>query len=218
MLIVGARGAAAQMMGGAGGNLVRGTVTAAGVDKLTLKTDTGETYDVVAGSNARIMKDRQPIKIGDFKIGDSVAAAGQLDAATKTLHALLVTAIDPEQEKKMREGLGKVYIAGKITAIDETKLTIERPDKVVQVIEVDENTSFKKGGRMAIGGGAGASGGSAAGGGGGESITLADFKVGDNVMGPGAVKDKIFVATQLNLIEQRQRRKPADAAPVVAPK
>ena len=48
--------------------------------------------------------------------------------------------------KKMKEDLGKVYITGKVTAIDDVKLTVMRPDGVSQVIEVDEGTSFKRGG------------------------------------------------------------------------
>ena len=210
--------AGAQVMSAAGGQLVRGTVTAVSAEKLTVKTETGEVYDVVAGSNSRLMKDRQPVKMTEFKVGESVFAAGQMDVATKTLHALIVSAVDAEQEKKMREGLGKVYIAGKITAIDGTKITVERPDKVVQVIEVDENTSFRKGGRIAMSGGGGAAG-VGAGAAGGESITLADFKVGDNVAGPGEVKGKTFVAKQLNLVEVRLRRGGGDGTTtLVVPK
>ncbi len=51
-------------------------------------------------------------------------AMGTLDAPTKTVHALFVTVMDAEQVKKLREGLGKVYITGKVTAIDDVKLTI----------------------------------------------------------------------------------------------
>src|SRR5438132_154868 len=69
-------------------------------------------------------------------------------------------------------------VAGKVKAINETKLTIARPDNQSQDIEVDENTSFKKGS---------------------ESVTLADIKVGDFVFGPGEVKDGTFVSKQLNI-------------------
>ena len=43
---------------------------------------------------------------------------GVLDAATKTVHAVFVTVMDAEQVKKAREDMGKIYITGKVTAID----------------------------------------------------------------------------------------------------
>ncbi len=213
----------------AGGQMVRGTVTAAAADHLTVKTDEGEVYQVSVSANTRVMKDRQPFKLADVKAGDGVGAMGVLDAPTKTVHAVFVTVVDAEQVKKMKEGLGKVYITGKVTAIDEVKLTVLRPDGVSQVIEVDEGTSFKRGGRgmasMVNGSGpvdAGAArpagGGSGSGpGAGGESITLADVKVGDSVVGRGALKNGVFVPTELGVMDaaamgQRRRRGPEGGA------
>ena len=85
--------------------------------------------------------------IVDIKAGDGIGAMGEVDAAKRTVHALFVAIVDAEQVKKLRESMGKEYIAGKVTAIDEVKLTILRSDNVTQVIEVDETTSFRKGGR-----------------------------------------------------------------------
>jgi hypothetical protein len=115
-------------------------------------------------------------------------------------------------------------------------LTVMRPDGVSQVIGVDEQTSFKRGGRgMAAiasgggvvemgGGGTGAGRGNGAGvgsgagsnsagagAGGGESITFADVKVGDSVAGRGALKSGLFVPTELGVMDpaamgQRRRR------------
>jgi preprotein translocase subunit YajC len=195
-----------------GGQAVRGTVTAAAADHLTMKTDAGETWDVAISANTRVMKDRQPVKAVDIKAGDGVGAMGEVDAAKKTVHALFVAIVDAEQVKKLREGLGKEYIAGKVTAIDEVKLTIQRSDNVTQVIEVDETTSFRKGGRRVFQAGNAAGAGPAPeggkqpvivqspGGGGGESITLADIKVGDMVAGQGSVKHGVFVPTTLNVM------------------
>lgn len=156
--------------GMAGGRMVRGTVTVVAVDKLTVKTDAGDVYQVALSANTRLMKARQPVKVTDIKAGDGLGAMGVLDAPTKTVHALFVTVVDAEEVKKMREGMGKVYIAGKVTAMDDLKLTVLRTDGVSQVIEVDEGTSFKKGGRalgemlnggfaMGTGGGGGRQGG-----------------------------------------------------------
>jgi hypothetical protein len=217
----------------AGGRMVRGTVTAAAADKLTVKTDEGETYQVVLSANTRLTKDRQPVKVADIKVGDGVGAMGVLDQETKTVHALFVGVIDAEQVKKVRENMGKTYITGKVTAIDMDglKITVMRPDNVSQVIGVDENTSFKRGGRgmaaLASGAGvvdAGPSGGRPSGTGAGngqgmgsgsssESITLADVKVGDSIAGRGAVKNGVFLPTELGVVDpgvMRQRRKGAE--------
>jgi hypothetical protein len=221
----------------AGGQMVRGTVTAAAADHLTVKTDAGEVYQVSLSANTRLTRDRQPVKVADIKVGDGVGAMGVLDPATKTVHAVFVGVIDAEQVKKARENMGKTYITGKVTAIDmdALKITVMRPDGVSQVIGVDEQTSFKRGGRgMAAiasgsgvidvgGGGGGGRGngtdvatagngtGSGNGGGGGESITFADIKVGDSIAGQGALKNGTFVPTQLGIVNpgamgQRRRR------------
>jgi hypothetical protein len=133
----------------AGGQMVRGTVTATTADHLTVKTEAGEVYQVVLSANTRLTKDRQPVKQADIKVGDAVGAMGVLDAPTKTVHAVFVGVVDAEQMKKARENMGKTYITGKVTAIDmdALKLTVMRPDGVSQVIGVDEQTSFKRGGR-----------------------------------------------------------------------
>jgi hypothetical protein len=181
-----------------------------------------------------LTKDRQPVKVADIKVGDGVGAMGVLDPPTKTVHAVFVGVIDAEQVKKARENMGKTYITGKVTAIDmdALKVTVLRPDGVSQVIGVDEQTSFKRGGRgmaaMASGagvvdtgpmGGRGSGTGSGAGngtGGGGESITFADVKVGDSIAGQGGIKNGVFVPTQLGVMDpaaigQRRRRAPDGA-------
>jgi hypothetical protein len=223
----------------AGGQMVRGTVTATAADHLTVKTDAGDVYQVALSANTRLTKDRQPVKVSDIKVGDGVGAMGVLDPATKTVHAVFVGVVDAEQLKKARENMGKTYITGKVTAIDldGLKLTIDRPDGVSQVIGVDENTSFKKGGRgMAMvasgaavvevqpgqgpgqgrgsgnGTGAGSGAGSSAG---GESITFADVKVGDSIAGQGGLKNGVFVPTELRVMNpggMGQRRRKAEGA------
>jgi hypothetical protein len=198
--------------------MVRGTVTVTAADRLTVKTDAGEIYQVVVSANTRVTRDRQPVKVAEIKVGDGVGAMGVLDAATKTVHAVFVGVVDAEQVKKAREGMGKVYITGKVTAIDMDglKLTVMRPDGVSQVIGVDEGTSFKRGGRgmaaMVSGSGvvdASAAGGrgGAAGSGGGESITFADVKVGDGVAGRGELKNGLFVPTELGVMDAAARRR-----------
>jgi hypothetical protein len=206
----------------AGGQNVQGTVTAAASGKLTIKTDTGDSYDVTVTDTARIMENRQPIKLSDVKPGDMVTAMGTVDADKKTVQAMMVNAVDAATVAKAKENLGKTYITGKITAIDadNLKLTVMRTDNVGQVIQVDEGTSFQRGtrgvaadvqaaGGLPTGGGFGGFGGGRQGGGGGqgapppvpESITLADIKVGDTVMATGALKNGVFTPTKMGVAE-----------------
>lgn len=216
----------------AGGHMVRGTVTAVAGEQVIVKTEAGEMYQVVVSANTRLTKDRQPVKVTEIKVGDGVGAMGVLDAPTKTVHALFVGVMGAEQVRKAREDLGKVYIAGKVTAVDMDALRISvlRPDGVSQVIGVDEGTSFKHGGRrmaaMVNGSGEMGSGrGDAAEAGAGEeSITLADVKVGDAIAGRGGLKGGLFVPTELRVMDpaakgQRRRRAPSEdgASPPTTP-
>src|SRR5260221_12738392 len=82
MIAAGAASAPAQEIPGrgdmafGGGQMVRGTVTAAAADHLTIKTDTGETYEVALSPNTRIMKDqRTPADTGkERQQGDAQSA------------------------------------------------------------------------------------------------------------------------------------------------
>ena len=192
-----------------GGQMVRGVVTGVSPDGLTMKSERGDVYKIVTTNNTRLMKDRQPVKMADIKPGDGVGAAGVMDAPNKTVHAAFVMVMDAEQVKKAQEDLGKTYIAGKVTAIDDLKLTVQRPDGVSQVIQVDEGTSFRRGRRRDVAGMGGAFGDTSAGAigqpagspSGAESITLADIKVGDVVAGKGALKNGVFVPTELGVMD-----------------
>lgn len=208
------------------GRMVRGTVSAVSQGHLAIKTETGDVFQVAFSANTRLMKGREPIKLDGIHVGDGIGAMGELDQPGKTVHALFVTVVDQEQIRKARESLGKTWIAGTVTAMDEVKLTILRGDKVTQVIQVDEDTSFKRGGRglqMMMGNGGvseagnarqgGSRGAGPANGSGGESITLSDVKVGDNVAGKGVLKNGVFVPTQLAVVDpskQGRRWRPGD--------
>ncbi len=206
----------------AGGQMVRGAVISISIsmtgDHLAIKTDKGASYQVAVSSNTRIVKDRQPVRITEVRVGDSVGAMGVLDAPTRTVHALFLMIISADQVKQMRDGLGKVYIAGKVTAIDELRLTIQRPDGVSQIIAVDESTSFRKGGRplqaMIDGSGTVPNSGPRSSANAGESITLLDIKAGDTVAGKGELKNGIFVPTELAIMDPaaRQRRRHPDGS------
>jgi hypothetical protein len=176
--------------GGEGGGLgngrgVGGTVTAISGSTITVKTEDGDTYQILTSANSHIMKrvDRQPepVKVADIHVGDAVMAGGEIDAKAKTLGAVFLMVLTPEQAaqaRKMREDFGKTWTAGEVTAIKDLDITIKRRDGVSQTVSVDENTSFKK--RQ-------------------DSITLADIQVGDMLRATGALKGSSFLAVTVNV-------------------
>lgn len=205
-----------------GGQMIRGTISAVTGDHLTVKVETGQPYEIVITSNTRIMRQRQQVKLADLKPGDGVGAAGVLDAPTHTLHAAFLFAVSADDIRKAQENLGKTYITGRVIAIDDLKLTILRPDQVLQVIEVDEGTSFRKGGR-GTGGGmfGGAESGSPPPQSGaatpraaetGEIITLADLKVGDSIFATGSLRNGAFHPVELRVSNPRRRRSEGSSA------
>jgi hypothetical protein len=180
------------------GRGVMGTVTEVAADHYTIKTGSGESYTVHFSANTRIMKGGgggggmrrggqdeggpppnppEAIKATDIKVGDAIAANGEVDSAAKSVGAVVVFQIDPERAKMMREmqaNFGKTWLAGKVTAINELKVTLQGgPDNEPHTFVADENTSFRK--RR-------------------DPITLADVQVGDMVRVEGALQNGNFVA------------------------
>jgi hypothetical protein len=175
------------MMGGRG---VLGAVTEVASDHYTIKNESGELYTVHYSVNTRVLQQPaqrgeegmrtppQEIKSSDIKVGDVIAANGEVDAGAKSVGAVMVIRIDPERAKQMREmqaNFGKTWLMGKVTAINETRITLDSPmDHAAHTFVADENTSFRK--RRV-------------------PVTLADVEVGDNVRVDGAMKDGVFQAT-----------------------
>ncbi|GGG96312.1 DUF5666 domain-containing protein [Silvibacterium dinghuense] len=157
---------------------VQGTVTAISGSNLTVKTDDGTTWKIETGPNTRVRKQRDQIKLTDIHVGDMVGAFGDKDDKAKDLGAIAVIVIDKEQYEKAKADFGKTWTTGVVQSIVETKITIKRPDNVVQTIVVDENTSFRK--RR-------------------DSITLADIKAGDNITARGGLQGTDFLAKTLNV-------------------
>ena len=121
------------------------------------------------------------IKATDIKVGDAIAAAGDIDATAKSVGAMRVVLLDPETAKRMQEmvaNFGKTWLQGKVTAINGTTITLTGAlDNAPHTVVADENTTFRR--RR-------------------DPITLADIQVGDTVRAEGAVKDGVFTATAVN--------------------
>ncbi len=163
-----------------------GEITAINGNSITLKTRDGQTAQVSVSDKTQYRKDRAEAKMSDFKVGDMVMVRG--DQKDGVWQAEVVAArpagmgMGGGQGGNFREDMGKKFIVGKISAMNGTQLTIQRPDGVSQNITVDENTSFRKDN---------------------ESVTLSDLKVGDQVFGRGELKNNVFVPSQLNVGQPR---------------
>ena len=181
------------------GRGVAGTVTEVAADHYTIKSFTGETYTIHYSANTRIMKQPagerggygggngrrgegggnppEQIKASDIKVGDSIAAMGEVDASAKSVGAMGVMLLDPERAKQMAQmeaDYGKTWLMGKVTAINQTTVTLTGgPDNAEHTFVADENTTFRE--RR-------------------DPITLADLQVGDMVRVDGAVKNGVFTA------------------------
>jgi hypothetical protein len=121
------------------------------------------------------------IKATDIKVGDAIAAMGDIDAAAKSVGAMRIVKLDPDTAKRTQEmvaNFGKTWLQGKITAINETTITLTGAlDNAPHTVVADENTQFRR--RR-------------------DPITLADIQVGDTIRAEGALKNGVFTATAVN--------------------
>lgn len=124
----------------------------------------------------------QQIKATDIKVGDAIAAAGDIDATAKSVGATRIVQLDPDTAKRMQEmvaNYGKTWLQGKVTAINGTTITLTGAlDNAPRTVVADENTTFRR--RR-------------------DPITLADIQVGDTVRAEGVLKDGAFTATVLSV-------------------
>ncbi len=183
---------------------VGGQITAIEGSTITLDTFSGGIAKARITSSTRFMKDREEAKRSDFKLGDRVFVSGGQDKDGVWTAEIVRgrtggggfsrgPAMGGAQAKP--EDNGRSYILGEVARIDGTKLTIRKPDNTEQVIEVDDETSFRSGR---------------------ESATFADVKIGDFVRGQGALKNGVFVPRELIAGRVRGARQ-GIAAPDAAP-
>jgi hypothetical protein len=180
---------------------VTGTVTEAATDHYTVKTFTGDTYVVNFSANTRMFKQvagmrgqnggmggnrPEEIQPTDIKAGDAIAAVGTIDTTAKSVGALRIVQLDPEVARRMQQaeaGFGKTWLMGKVTAIDGVTVTLTGPEDAAYIFVADENTDFRK--RR-------------------EPIALTDVQVGDRVRVDGAVKNGVFTAAVVNVMDAMQ--------------
>jgi hypothetical protein len=155
---------------------VFGKITAIQNGVIELTGPDGKTVKVKYTDQTDFRKDRQLAKAADFKVGDMVMVRGEVNA-DHSISATLIGARAGGPGGGMMMGgqggtLGKDYIVGEVKSIDPPRMTVLRTDNVTQTLELNEETSLRKGR---------------------ESITMADIQVGDHVISRGEVQKDMFV-------------------------
>jgi preprotein translocase subunit YajC len=79
--------------------------------------------------------------------------------------------------------MGKDFVAGVVKSVDAPKLTVVRADNVTQTLELNEDTSLRRGR---------------------ESVTMADIQPGDHVVIRGGLQNNVFVPKAVILVSSEQ--------------
>jgi hypothetical protein len=174
-----------------------GKITALHDSSMDVLDTNGDKISVKFSGQTQFRKDRQPAKRSDFKVGDIILVRGQ-EAADHSWTAEVVAARSLNGANapggpggrggravlgQQAGTLGKDYVAGEIKSVDAPKLTVLRSDNVTQTVELNEDTSMRKGR---------------------ESITMADIQPGDHVLARGAMENNVFVPKNVVVIGPEQ--------------
>jgi hypothetical protein len=185
-----------------------GKITAIKDGAVELAKPDGTTVTLKITDKTEYRKDRQPAKLGDFKVGDMVFVRGEED----TNHGVTASMIAGRSGGGPGGGsngggfgeLGKDFVVGEVKSVDAPKITVLRPDNVTQTMELNEETSLRKGR---------------------ESITMADIQPGDHIVVRGGVQNNAFVPKSVMVISPEQWKRmqemgmmPTGSAPVNPPK
>jgi hypothetical protein len=182
------------------GRPVIGKITAIKDGTLELAKPDGSSVTVKITDKTEFRKDRQNAKLSDFKVGDMVFVRADEDQS-QGVTALMVAGrtgdgsmgivtggrgvggpgdAGPGGNMMMGGGeLGKDFVFGEVKSVDAPKITVLRPDNVTQTLELNEETSLRKGR---------------------ESVTMADIQPGDHVFVRGAVQNNAFVPKMVMVI------------------
>ncbi len=212
----GAPSAAGQMRGpndGRGQPLI-GKITAINKGSMELAKPDGSSAAVRITDKTEYRKDRQSAKLADFKVGEMVFVRGE-ENADHSVTALIIGGRSGGGAGGGRAfgEMGKDFVAGEVRSVDAPKLTVLRPDNVTQTLELNEDTSLRRGR---------------------ESITMADIQLGDHVVVRGAVENNAFVPKNVMVLSPEQWKQmeelrkmagigangspPAGSKPTTAPK
>jgi hypothetical protein len=172
------------------GHSIIGKITAIHGNSLQLAKPDGSTVTVNLTDKTEFRKDRQPAKLSDFKVGDFVMAGGDENPD----HSVTAQSIRGRSANGGPGGggagpgaafgeMGKDYVAGVVKSVDAPKLTVLRADNVTQTLELNEDTSLRRGR---------------------ESITMADIQPGDHIVIRGGLQNNAFVPKVVILLSAEQ--------------
>src|SRR5207302_7140281 len=170
------------------GQPLLGKITAINKGSLELTRPDRTTATVKLTDKTEYRKDRQSAKLADFKVGDLVFVRGEENAD----HSVTAQLIGGRSGGGAQGGrgfggtgfeLGKDFVVGEVKSVEAPKLTVLRPDNVTQTLELNEETSLRRGR---------------------ESITMADIQPGDHVVVRGAVQDNAFVPKNVMVLSPEQ--------------
>src|SRR5580700_5739716 len=163
-----------------------GKITAVHGNSLQLIKPDGSTVTINLTDKTEYRKDRQPAQISDFKVGDFVMARGDENAdhsvTAQSLNGRSANGGGPGGGAAFGE-MGKDFVAGVVKSVDAPKLTVLRADNVTQTLELNEDTSLRKGR---------------------DSITMADIQPGDHVVVRGGVQNNAFVPKNVMVLSPEQ--------------
>ena len=174
-----------------------GKLTAVHDQSVEIMQAAGDTVTVKIGGSTQFRKDGEAAKLSDFKVGDIVFVRGQENSDhTWTAEVLGARAggFGGGQGSGGRGGpggggmrpagvLGQDYIFGEVKSVDAPKLTILRPDNVSQTVELNEDTSLRKGR---------------------DSVTMADIQAGDHILVRGGMVNNVFQPKSVMVIGPEQ--------------
>jgi hypothetical protein len=184
--------------GGEGrGRGVFGKISALQADSMEVTGPDGMKVSIKLTSSTEFRKDRQPAKIGDFKVGDMVMVRTDQGAGTTAVMVAAAPAggFGSRGEARgegrggaggqgiMQGSMGRDYVLGEVKSVDAPKLTILRVDNVTQTLELNEDTSLRRGR---------------------DSITMADIQPGDHIFARGVSANEVFVPKGVNIIPPEQ--------------
>ena len=169
-----------------------GKITAIHGNSLQLAKPDGSTITVNLTNKTEFRKDRQPAKLSDFKVGDFVMASGDENPD----HSVTAQSLRGRSENGGPGGsgagpgggaafgeMGKDFVAGVVKSVDAPKLTVLRADSIAQTLELNEDTSLRRGR---------------------ESITMADIQPGDHIVIRGSLQNNAFVPKAVILLSPEQ--------------
>jgi preprotein translocase subunit YajC len=169
-----------------------GKITAIHGNSLQVARPDGSTVTVNLTDKTEYRKDRQPVQLSDFKVGDFVMVRGDenpdhsvnaqsLSGRSANAGSVIMSA-GPGSGAAFGE-MGKDFVAGVVKSVDAPKLTVLRADNVTQTLELNEDTSLHKGR---------------------ESITMADIQPGDHIVVRGGLQNNAFVPKAVIVLSAEQ--------------